>query len=74
MESYDIDERIKRLERRYGATSSSLTSYRQEFEVLSRVPWQSSARLAHLAQKIDRLSRARRHFIEQLSELETQGA
>jgi hypothetical protein len=72
MESYDVDERLRRMEHRYEVTTRSLTNYRHEFELLSRVPVQSPARLAQLAQEIERLGRERRRISEQIGLLEEQ--
>jgi transposase-like protein len=70
VESYDIDERIRRLEGRYGVTAATLTAHRHEFQVLSHNPAESPARLAHLAQEIERLTRERRRLSDQLQQLE----
>jgi len=70
MESYDIDERLRGLEHSYEVTTRSLTSCRHEFELLSRTPEESPARLAQLALKIERLGRERRRISEQIGALE----
>lgn len=74
MESYDIDERLRRLEHHYATATRNLTACRHEFEVLSRQPHESPARLAQLAQNIERLGRDRRRLSEQIGVLEDQVA
>ena len=74
MESYDVDERLRRLERRYEVATRSLTNFRHELELLSRTPIESPARLAQLAQDIERLGRERRRISELIGSLEDQVA
>ena len=74
MESYDIDERLRRLEHRYELATRSLTTFGHELDLLSRTPVESPARLAQLAQHIERLGRKRRRLSEQIGALEDQVA
>ena len=74
MESYDVDERLRRLEHRYEVATRSLINFRHEFELLSRTPVESPARLAQLAQDIERLGRERRRISELIGSLEDQVA
>ena len=70
MDSFDREEQISRLEKRYVAARSALAECRGEFELLSRTPAQSPARLVFLAQEVERLTRERARLGEQLVRLE----
>lgn len=70
MDSFDREEQISRLEKRYVAARSALAHCRGEFELLSRTPHESPARLAFLAQEVERLTRERARLGEQLVRLE----
>jgi predicted nuclease with TOPRIM domain len=70
MESLDHEERIRRMEKRYEAARNALSMHRSEFELLSRSPHHAPARLAHLAQEIERLTRERARLGENLARLE----
>jgi hypothetical protein len=70
MDSYDREEQISRLEKRYVAARSALAQCRGEFELLSRAPLESPARLAFLANEVERLTRERALLGERLVALE----
>ena len=68
--THDHEERIRRMEKRYESARNALSLARSEFEMLSRAPIPAPARLAHLAQEIDRLTRERARLGELLAKLE----
>jgi len=70
MDSFDREEQISRLEKRYVAARTALSLHRGEFELLSRSASHAPERLAFLAQEIDRLTRERARLGELLVGLE----
>ena len=70
MDSVEHEERIRKMEKRYEAARSALALYRHEFEMLSRSPGHAPARLAQLAQELERLTRERARLGENLARLE----
>jgi predicted nucleic acid-binding Zn-ribbon protein len=70
MDSQEHEERIRRMEKRYESARNALAIARSEFEMLSRAPIHAPARLAQLAQEVDRLTRERARIGEQLARLE----
>jgi predicted nuclease with TOPRIM domain len=70
MDSLDHEQHIRRMEKRYEAARSALALFRNEFEMLSHSPGHAPARLAHLAQEVERLTRERARLGENLARLE----
>ncbi len=70
MDSFDHQELVRKLEKRYEAARNALLASRNEFELLSHTPEKSAARLAWLACEIERLTIERARAGEVLARYE----
>lgn len=71
MDSWDRDEQIARLERRYVHARTVLSQCRQEYELMCRTPGYAPERLQVMAKRVAELSEQRARLGEKLVTLET---
>ncbi len=71
MDSWDREEQITRLERRYVDARTALAQCRAEYELMCRTPGYAPERLMQMKQRVAELSEHRARLGERLVTLET---